>query len=578
MKILPRSRWEHTVAAVLRDPATQRQVRAAADRMATAPEALEEQIVSHLRILVADHCTVAGRLLRSVAVLVYGRPEADPAVRAALVGLRRAARTRTLVFLPAHRSYADSLLLSVALHDADLPATYRLAGENLAFWPLSSIARRSGMIFIRRRFGNDLSYQLAVRVYLAYLLGRGAHLEWYSEGGRSRTGRLGRPRLGLLRELLAALDQAGVPEARIVPLTFSYALLPEARALVDEDRGAAKPSEDPWFLLKRLTVDRRARERPARLSLGTVFSAHDEAASSPGPGRWGAARALAARLRHEWGTATPLTGEALICLALAAGHRRPRGLDCLVRELRLLLEYAAHRSIPVAACEALTDAASLRPLIDRMCRAGVLTNAHRHDAPLYWIGRGQHHLAAYHRQTGAHWLVDRCVAELAVLADGDEWTALPLRMHALLDRVFLLPSESKFLDLVAGASSTLDLKAPSEEGARLLSRQPFLLAHRLLGAPLEAYLEAALRHRPPAGTEPDPPGSFPRTGSRRWPESRSKELRAAGLAAAAAAERCKDGSRPRSETYLGELRSLTDRLADIESLDDRPHPSFLEER
>ncbi|MFI6515703.1 1-acyl-sn-glycerol-3-phosphate acyltransferase [Spirillospora sp. NPDC050679] len=564
-------------AEILRDPAALRQIRALADRTGAAPDKTGERVALHLRGLVAEQGAFSSWLLRAVAVAVYGRPEVTPATRAELIRLRRSG-VRPLVFLPAHRSYADSLLLSVALHDAGLPATYRLAGENLAFWPLSSIARRSGVVFIRRDFGNDRAYQLAVRLYLAHLLRQGAHLEWYAEGGRTRTGRLRRPRLGFLRELLAALDQGDGACARIVPLAFTYRLLPEAGALVDEDGGATKPAEGPRLLLRRLAADRRARVRPARLGLGALHSPCDETAPSADPGRWAAARALGARLTYEWNLATPLTGEALVCLALAAGHRRPRGLEALLRELRSLVEYAARRSIPVIDGEAVTAAAPLRALLDDLCRAGVLTGTQHDSAPRYWIGRDQQHLAAYHRHAGGHHFIDRCVAELGVLAADDDPSGFPLRMHALLGHAFALPPRSEFLDLVAGAASTLGAPVPVEDGPRLLARQPFLLAHRLLGAPLEAHLDVALCSRPP-----DPRTGPPRPAPcrpRRWPESRSRALHAAGLAAATEAGRWADGPTPpcRPRPFLDELRHLVDRLADIASLDDRIDPTLPEER
>src|SRR5690606_29653607 len=113
---------------------------------------------------------------------------------------------KPLVFLPTHRSYADTFVLRKVLRAVGMPRNFVLGGDNLRFFPLSTIGRRAGVVFIRRSFRNDEIYKLALREYLRYLVASGANLEFYMEGGRSRTGKLRRPRYGLLSYLVEALD------------------------------------------------------------------------------------------------------------------------------------------------------------------------------------------------------------------------------------------------------------------------------------------------------------------------------------------------------------------------------------
>ena len=70
-----------------------------------------------------------------------------------------------------------------------------LGGDNLGFFPLGTIGRRAGVVFIRRSFRDDEVYKLALREYMRYLVASGANLEWYMEGGRSRTGKLRPPQI-----------------------------------------------------------------------------------------------------------------------------------------------------------------------------------------------------------------------------------------------------------------------------------------------------------------------------------------------------------------------------------------------
>src|SRR5215467_4160326 len=69
---------------------------------------------------------------------------------AGLDRLRELNRRHALVFLPSHRSYADPLLLADVLAEHDFPRNHVLGGDNLRFWPIGPLARRAGIVFIRR--------------------------------------------------------------------------------------------------------------------------------------------------------------------------------------------------------------------------------------------------------------------------------------------------------------------------------------------------------------------------------------------------------------------------------------------
>ena len=126
----------------------------------------------------------------------------------ALDRLQKNNPNKSLVFLPTHRSYADPYILGKVLRATRMPRNYILGGDNLGFFPVGTIGRRAGVVFIRRSFRDDEVYKLALREYMRYLVASGANLEWYMEGGRSRTGKLRRPRYGLLSYLVDAMDEA----------------------------------------------------------------------------------------------------------------------------------------------------------------------------------------------------------------------------------------------------------------------------------------------------------------------------------------------------------------------------------
>ena len=115
----------------------------------------------------------------------------------ALAGLRELDRKHSLIFLISHRSYLDEWVLPPALVSSGISPPYGLAGANLNFFPLGTVARRTGVVHIRRSTSDAPVYRLALRAYIGQLVANRANLVWSIEGGRSRTGKLRPPRYGL---------------------------------------------------------------------------------------------------------------------------------------------------------------------------------------------------------------------------------------------------------------------------------------------------------------------------------------------------------------------------------------------
>ena len=168
----------------------------------------------------------------------------------ALDGLRSLNRRHALVFLPSHKSYLDPFILRGALGRAGLPVNHVLGGINVSFWPMGPVLRRSGVVFIRRSVKDDAVYKFTLRSYLGYLVDRRYNLEWYLEGGRSRTGKLRPPRLGVLAYLVEAFRERGIDDVYLVPVSIAYDQLQEVAAMAAEEHGAPKKAESLAWMLK----------------------------------------------------------------------------------------------------------------------------------------------------------------------------------------------------------------------------------------------------------------------------------------------------------------------------------------
>ncbi|MDH5711310.1 MAG: 1-acyl-sn-glycerol-3-phosphate acyltransferase, partial [Gammaproteobacteria bacterium] len=157
--------------------------------------------------------------------------------------LAELSRSHELVYLPCHRSHIDYLLLSYLIHREGLAIPYIAAGKNLNMPIIGSILRGCGAFFIRRSFrGNEL-YSAVLFEYLAELLATGMPIEYFIEGGRSRTGRLLKPMPGLLSMTVRAYLRDRQKPIVFIPVYIGYEKLMESKAYYAELSGKEKKSE-----------------------------------------------------------------------------------------------------------------------------------------------------------------------------------------------------------------------------------------------------------------------------------------------------------------------------------------------
>ncbi|MDG6894985.1 glycerol-3-phosphate 1-O-acyltransferase PlsB [Volucribacter amazonae] len=155
-----------------------------------------------------------------------------------------------IVYVPCHRSHIDYLLLSYVLYHQGLFPPHIAAGINLNFWPVGGMFRRGGAFFIRRSFKGNRLYATIFREYLAELFHRGYSVEYFIEGGRSRTGRLLAPKTGMMSMTLQALQQGQNRPISIVPVYIGYEHVLEVDTYAKELRGAAKEKENAGLVLR----------------------------------------------------------------------------------------------------------------------------------------------------------------------------------------------------------------------------------------------------------------------------------------------------------------------------------------
>jgi glycerol-3-phosphate O-acyltransferase len=193
--------------------------------------------------------------------------------------LKAVAEGNELVYVPCHRSHIDYLLLSYVVYRNGLVPPHIAAGVNLNLPVIGPILRSGGAFFMRRSFRDDPLYAAVFRKYFSLTLSRGVAMEYFIEGGRSRTGRLLPAKPGMLNMTVRAYLREPVRPVVFVPVYFGYERLFEGGSYVAELSGKPKQKESVLGALKSVRQLRREFGRVhvnfgEPLFLETVLDAH----------------------------------------------------------------------------------------------------------------------------------------------------------------------------------------------------------------------------------------------------------------------------------------------------------------
>ena len=162
-----------------------------------------------------------------------------------------------IVYVPCHRSHIDYLLLSYVIYRRGYAAPYVAAGINLNLPVIGRLLRKGGAFFIRRSFQGSSLYPTVFMKYVDVMMNRGHAMEFFIEGGRSRTGRLLQPRTGMLGMTIRSFLRDARRPVAYVPAYFGYERLLEGESYIDELSGRPKKKETVGGLLRVLPQLRR---------------------------------------------------------------------------------------------------------------------------------------------------------------------------------------------------------------------------------------------------------------------------------------------------------------------------------
>ncbi|MCA9492942.1 MAG: 1-acyl-sn-glycerol-3-phosphate acyltransferase [Myxococcales bacterium] len=424
--LLPPGRMKRVV---LETPAMRDFAREEAAREGTSVERIQRRMAKEYdRIAARFSWTIVMALhllLQPLWTRVFSGVDAEEGDIAAI---RSAIRDGSAVLVPCHKSHFDYVLLSWVLYHHDMVIPHVVAGMNLAIWPLSILLRGAGGFFVRRSFKGDRVFPAVFARYVRELVLREYPVEFFPEGGRTRSGKLLPPKVGVLGMVMDAAEvRSHDREVTLLPIALAYEQVAEEAAYARELGGEEKRPESMLELLKARKVLRRRFGRvylrvgePIRC--GEIVDADDDRpawSERSAEERKVVLQATGERIIHRIGQRTVLLPTSLVALALLALPRRGVRHDELMARVRRMAGFLEQAGTPGArSLQRFDQAVSMA--LDRFVRDGRV-RAHTTGEQRIWEVVPEERITLdFYKNQVLHWFAAAGVAACAIRSLPDD--------------------------------------------------------------------------------------------------------------------------------------------------------------
>jgi glycerol-3-phosphate O-acyltransferase len=237
------------VGGLVRTQAVKEAIRETARKDDIPPEKVRAKAYKYADEIAASMSIVTIRFLEVVLSWLWNRIYNGIAINNIRVA-KEEAQDNAVVYVPCHRSHVDYLLLSYVLYKNGLMPPHIAAGINLNMPIVGPILRRGGAFFMRRSFRDNPLYATVFNEYMHVMFSRGYSVEYFVEGGRSRTGRMLQPRPGMLSMTVRSFLRDHRKPIVFVPVYIGYEKVMEGRSYLGELRGKKKQKESVFAIAK----------------------------------------------------------------------------------------------------------------------------------------------------------------------------------------------------------------------------------------------------------------------------------------------------------------------------------------
>ncbi|MBN1282826.1 MAG: 1-acyl-sn-glycerol-3-phosphate acyltransferase [Proteobacteria bacterium] len=416
--------------------------RIAADRRKPADD-LRDLAHRYAREIVADldyaYVEILERVLGRALTRLFESLDVD---EEGLAAAKAAFAGGPVIFVPNHRSHVDGLVLSYVFYHAGMTIPHIAAGSNLSFWPLGRIFRRCGAYFIRRAFRDNPLYKAVLATYLKVMMKEGICQEFFIEGGRTRTGKLKDPKMGMLGMMKRAAREAGVEGASIVPVSITYDRVIEQKGYASELEGAKKKEESRIRLvgLTRYLGGRQSRYGSIHVRFGPPMPLLDEGSDPK------AVERCAWRICHEINRRAVVTPAAVAAAAILPVSRTGLTLAQFRQNSQAIVDCLIAKGAEVPAALAGSTQAVMQEALATLARARLVTPRTDSLEPFIAVDEEKRVPLSIFRNSLVHFLVTPAVLCKVLLwrAKNEQSPSVPELADDLAAAKLLLHHEFRF--------------------------------------------------------------------------------------------------------------------------------------
>jgi glycerol-3-phosphate O-acyltransferase len=350
--------------------------------------------------------------------------------------IRNISKKMPFVIIPCHRSHIDYLLIHYVFYFNNIQLPFIAAGSNLSFFPMGYIFRKSGAFFLRRSFRGNKIYSEVFTKYLAILLKEGLPLEFFIEGGRSRTGKMVMPKYGLLSMVIQAYQEKYCENFAAIPVYIGYDRVIEGKSYLKELTGADKSPENTAEIIKTSKILRKRFGR-VYVNIGEpiVMKSYLEAQEKPIDQmtideRQSLYRKIGYEIVLEINNVSVVTPFSLVAAVILSHDRRGISYSELLNILNEFYEYLSMKKVRIAETFANREKA-IAEALNMFVQSGFISRIEAEEDEdeemqevVYSLKEEKRLNLEYYKNNILHFFVPLCFVATSMIKSSEDMTSL----------------------------------------------------------------------------------------------------------------------------------------------------------
>ncbi len=390
----------------------------------------------------------------------------------AIEEIREAAQKGPLVLTPCHKSHLDYLILSYIFYKNKMAPPHIAAGVNLSFFPLGTLFRHSGAFFMRRTFRGLKLYPVVFKQYIKTLVSEGYTIEFFIEGGRTRTGKLTFPRLGFLRYLTDAVEEGYNKDLVFVPISINYDRILEESSYAKELKGKSKKKESVSGMMQSRKLLKRKYGR-VYVNFNKPFTLKEVTIEE---NQESLAEAVAVNIIQKINDVVVVTPFSLASTVILLSSVKGFTMETVKKNMGLLFDYCKFAQVPTS--EALREKEHMDEIIqyvvDSFKEDHIIAELNEEESEasavedLYLLPEDERPRIVFYKNSIIHYFLPISFASLSLLRLADE--KLDLTMEAYRE-IFLSLRNLFTKEFIYSDRMMLDINTVADEALEYLTNE-----------------------------------------------------------------------------------------------------------